>query len=201
MYLSIVDNGHEVFPAVDRRSLQGVFGGDNSSRVVELDDEDLMGNTDQQQIAQYHQQPPGLRSSALGYNAAPSVDRNLDNHNSHNAHALSNPIYGMENSYVQQPSIYYSGHTNANLGAGPNQVQQQLPPFNTASVTPGYGYSGTNTYYPAQDVDAGMGSRSNVDTASVNPSQLPRQEDYHNWQRPAQDTDFPEYSQGKLVWY
>lgn len=204
MYLSIVDNGPEVFSAADRGSLQGVFGGDNSSRVVELEDEDLMEDIDQQAAAPVYQQPRGRHPPALGNVSFPSVDRNVDtypsNNASYNAHSLSNPTYGMENSYIQQPSIYYSGHTHADMGATPNRTQQQPQPSNTTFADPGYAYNSTNAYFPAQDVDGGMASRSNDDTASGYPSQWSTQEEQYNWQRGAQDADFVEYSQGKLVW-
>lgn len=70
MCLPLIDHGRGNFPAGDGGNLQRAFSGDNSSRVVELDDADLMEDVDQQVAAPIHQQPSYRHPPVTGRNTS-----------------------------------------------------------------------------------------------------------------------------------
>ena len=200
LYSPFLDHGREIFSAGDGGNLHGVFGEDNSSRVVELDNDGLMESSDQQEAALMYQQPPGRQTPMSGPDPTPNVAADYDIQARYRPNPPADLIYGMENAYIQRPGMYFSDNTNVNLRSTPDHSQQQ-PSSNTVSVAPEYAYTGTDAYHPAQGVDAGLGSQSNIDSTSVYPSQWSTQEDYYDWQRGDEDADALEHGHGKLVWY
>ncbi len=65
LYLSFAGPSHDILPTTDGGNLHGAFGGDSSSRVVELDDDDLTENLDLQAAAPMYQQPRGRHPPVL----------------------------------------------------------------------------------------------------------------------------------------
>jgi len=66
LYLSLLDQGHGAFHAANGGNLQGVFDGDNSSRVAELDDDDSIEIVNQQEAGPIYQQPSPRHPPVLG---------------------------------------------------------------------------------------------------------------------------------------
>jgi len=80
LYLSVIDQGHGILLAAGRGSLQGVFGGDDSSRVVELDDSDMMEDIDQHAGAPTYQQSLGCHPPVLKNNPSDSYGHTQGRH-------------------------------------------------------------------------------------------------------------------------
>lgn len=169
LYLSVSDQGRivEHFPGEDK--LEEIFRVDNSSRVVELDDDDSIEDDIQQQAAPIRQQPQGRQPPVLATGVS---DRNDANHG---RYIELMPYAG--SIYSRQP---LSGSRVAGL-----PYEEDLERSH-----------GSN---PAPSVDAGLGSRSNLATSSMYSWQWATQEGYHDWQRAVQASDALEHSHGKLT--
>jgi len=152
LYLLVVDHGHDVFPATDGDNLHGVFGGDNSSRVVELEDDDsIEDNINQQNDAPIYQQPSLHHSPVLGNSPFNSdghtqgryvnvLSNSASNNNQHPVTGPSRPAlpcqYGFEAAHEFDPVLgvdadsdshaRYRPHTpaDATYGTGNGYIQR-----------------------------------------------------------------------------
>ncbi len=140
-----VDQGHEVFPAKNGGNLQGVFGGDNSSRVVELDDDDLMEDVNQQAAAPMYQQPQRRYP--------PALKNDVSNFAGY-AQGGSAAILPNTASDFNQQAFHGPGGADMPFEEGFNAVDEFNPPPGVAAS-----YDTRTRYYPYPPADSIHGMR------------------------------------------